>query len=101
MNDETKNIASQLLKENKYPHILVLVFLFREGKATLSNIQRALAGGRYRAQYNWTLGVLNDLKNIGLVAEEKIQFTKFKVRVFYLTERGKLLGEYFAKVMNI
>ena len=99
--DETFSIIKELLSEGRHPHIVVLVFLHKAGKATLSDIQRALTGGRYRAQYDWTMGIISDLKQMGLVYEESIQVKKVKVRLFDLTEKGRKVAERLSEILSI
>jgi len=98
---ETLNIIKKLLSEGMHPHIVVLVFLHKAGKATLSDIQRALTGGRYRAQYNWTVSVINELKQMELVYEESIQVKKVKIRLFDLTEKGRKIAGKLSDILSI
>ena len=99
---EVEEIVRKLIKEGRGSLIVILAFLCKAGKATLSDIQRALAEGKYRAQYNWTLSNLNELKELGLVYEEQIQIKgKLKVRIFDLTEKGKKVSERICQILNI
>ena len=96
------DIIKKLLSEGMHSHIVILVFLYKAGKATLSDIQRALTGGRYRAQYNWTMGIINELKQMGLIYEEPpIQVKKLKVRLFDLTEKGRKIAEKLSDILSI
>jgi len=99
--DDAASIIRKLLSENMHPHMLILVFLYKAGKATLSDLQRALAGGRYRAQYNWTLSIVNELKQMNLIWEEDIQIKKVKVRLFDLTEKGRNIAAKISEILSI
>jgi DNA-binding HxlR family transcriptional regulator len=90
--------ARMLLLEGKSNHITVLLRLREAGEASLSDIQRWLAGGRYRAQYNWTLSIVSELKEAGLVEERVVQAGKLKVRLYRLTEKGREAAELLAKL---
>jgi DNA-binding PadR family transcriptional regulator len=94
-------LVKELLMEGKSHHVAILVRLLSEGEATLSDIQRWLAGGRYRAQYNWTLGIVSELKEAGLVEERVVQAGKLKVRLYRLTERGREAAELLAKIFTL
>jgi len=100
--DNVDEIVRDLLREGRHTLIVILAFLCKAGKATLSDIQRALAGGRYRAQYNWTLSNLNELKSLGLIYEEQIDIKgKVKVRIFDLTERGRAVASRICEILQI
>jgi DNA-binding HxlR family transcriptional regulator len=90
-----------LLLEGKSNHITVLLRLRETGEASLSDIQRWLAGGRYRAQYNWTLSIVSELKERGLVEERVVQAGKLKVRLYRLTEKGREAAELLAKLFSV
>jgi DNA-binding PadR family transcriptional regulator len=94
-------LVKELLMEGKSHHVAILVRLLESGEATLSDIQRWLAGGRYRAQYNWTLGIVNELKGAGLIEERVVQAGKLKVRLYRLTERGREAAELLAKIFTL
>jgi DNA-binding HxlR family transcriptional regulator len=99
--DEATSIVRKLLSEDMHSHMVILVFLYKAGKATLSDLQRALTGGRYRAQYNWTLSIINELKQMDLVTEEHIQIKKVKVRLFDLTEKGMKVAEKISEILSL
>ena len=80
--------ARELIQRGGAHQIAVLLHLLGAGEATLSDVQRWLAGGRYRARRNWTLSVLNELKEVGLVEERVVQVSKVKVRLYKLAERA-------------
>jgi len=95
-------IVKELILNGRHSQIAVLVFLYKVGKATLSDIQRALTGGKYRAQYNWTLSVLNELKNLDLVYEDQILIKeKIKVRLFDLTEKGRRIARKLSEILQL
>jgi len=95
-------VVRALISGGRYSLIAVLVFLCKAGKATLSDVQRALTGGRYRAQYNWTLSILSELIRMGLVYEERIQLKdKFKVRLFDLTDMGREVSKKLCKILGL
>ena len=91
----------EFLREGKSNHITVLLRLREAGEASLSDVQRWLAGGRYRAQYNWTLSIVSELKEGGLVEERVVQAGKLKVRLYRLTERGREAAELLAKLFSV
>jgi DNA-binding HxlR family transcriptional regulator len=93
--------ARMLLLEGKSNHITVLLRLREAGEASLSDMQRWLAGGRYRAQYNWTLSIVSELKERGLVEERVVQAGKLKVRLYRLTEKGREAAELLAKLFSV
>lgn len=64
-------------------------------------MQRWLAGGRYRAQYNWTLSIVSELKERELVEERVVQAGKLKVRLYRLTEKGREAAELLAKLFSV
>lgn len=99
--DDTATIIRKLLSEDMHSHMMILVFLYKAGKATLSDLQRALTGGRYRAQYNWTLSIINELKQMNLISEEDIQIKKVKVRLFDLTEKGIRVSAKISEILSI
>lgn len=99
--DDAAAVVRKLLNESMHAHMMILVFLYKAGKATLSDLQRALTGGRYRAQYNWTLSIVNELKLMNLVSEEDIQIKKVKVRLFDLTEKGRKVAEKISELLSI
>lgn len=100
--NSTYQIVRELILNGRHSQIAVLVFLYRAGKATLSDIQRALTGGKYRAQYNWTLGILNELKNLHLVYEDQILIKKnLRIRLFDLTEEGRKVAKQLCEILQL
>jgi DNA-binding HxlR family transcriptional regulator len=91
----------EFLREGKSNHITVLLRLREADEASLSDIQRWLAGGRYRAQYNWTLSIVSELKEAGLVEERVVQAGKLKVRLYRLTEKGEGGGGALSEALRV
>jgi hypothetical protein len=98
--DDAATIIRKLLSEDMRSHTMILTFLYKAGKATLSELQRSLTGGRYRAQYNWTLRIINELKQMNLISEEDIHVKKVKVRLFNLTEKGMKVAAKISEILS-
>lgn len=99
---EVNEIVRYLISSGRHSQIAVLVFLCKVGKATLSDIQRALTGGRYRAQYNWTLSVIDELKKLNLMYEDQILVKqKLRVRLFDLTEKGRKIAKKLCEILQL
>lgn len=104
MSDEAEinDIIKEILDSKKFAHIVVLVYLHRVGKATLSDVRRALAGGRYRARHDWAMGILKELKERNLIKEEAIKSGReFKVVILELTDMGKKVAEKFSSLLSV
>ena len=92
--------ARELIQRGGAHQIAVLLHLLGAGEATLSDVQRWLAGGKYRAQYNWTLSALGELKGMGLVEERVVQVSKVKVRLHKFAEKGREAAELLARIFS-
>lgn len=90
-----------MVLEGRSQMIQVLLFLREASRATLSEVQRVLAKGRYRAQYSWTLGVLNEMKAMDLVREEVVQLRRVRVRLYELTPLGREVAEILARMFSL
>ncbi|MEM2185800.1 MAG: hypothetical protein QXF69_02475 [Thermofilaceae archaeon] len=101
-NSDDNEIVKELILSGRHSQMVVLVFLYKVGKATLSDIQRALTGGKYRAQYNWTLSVISELKNLDLIYEDQIFIKeKIRVRLFDLTEKGRRIARKLSEILQL
>jgi len=101
-NADDNEIVKELILNGLHSQMVVLVFLYKVGKATLSDIQRALTGGKYRAQYNWTLSIISELKNLDLIYEDQILIKeKVRVRLFDLTEKGRRIARKLSEILQL